>query len=129
MTRSSSESDNEEPEPSLALVIVRAARPLLRGLQLQPKIAPYSCRELKRVAPTSPKLCWQLHTSFGLWACAGILYYKSCEGIQWIATRILGERKATLGEDNGYRYDRQLGRAPSHTQVVNTLKRRGSAAQ
>lgn len=50
------DADSDEPDPSLALVIVRAARPLLRG-------------------------------------------------VQWLATRVLGERKAIAGDKAGYTYD------------------------
>jgi len=57
---SSASEDGEETEPSLALVVVRAARPLLRG-------------------------------------------------VQWLANRVLGERKTDLGTRNGFHYDTQSG--------------------
>lgn len=69
----SGESDTEAPEPSLALVIVRAARPLLRG-------------------------------------------------VQWLANRVLGEKKADLGANNRYRFDAQ-------TQQWVLRAQRGHAAQ
>jgi len=50
----------EDPEPSLALVVVRAARPLLRG-------------------------------------------------VQWLANRVLGEKKTDLGDSNKFDYDAQTG--------------------
>lgn len=59
-TASSASEDGEEIEPSLALVVVRAARPLLRG-------------------------------------------------VQWLANRVLGERKTDLGTRNGFHYDTQSG--------------------
>lgn len=58
---SGSESETDEPEPSLALVIVRTARPLLRS-------------------------------------------------VQWLANRVLGEKKANLGDTNTFRYDTPSGR-------------------
>jgi len=59
-TASSASEDGEEIEPSLALVVVRAARPLLRG-------------------------------------------------VQWLANRVLGEKKTDLGTRNGFHYDTQSG--------------------
>lgn len=59
-TTSSASEDGEAIEPSLALVVVRAARPLLRG-------------------------------------------------VQWLANRVLGERKTDLGTRNGFHYDTQSG--------------------
>lgn len=56
-----SDSEADENEPSLALAIVRTARPLLRG-------------------------------------------------VQWLANRVLGERKMDLGSANGYTYDPQARR-------------------
>lgn len=56
-----SDSEADESEPSLALAIVRTARPLLRG-------------------------------------------------VQWLANRVLGERKMDLGSENGYTYDSQTQR-------------------
>lgn len=53
---SSSEDDGDEPEPSLALTAVRAARPLLRS-------------------------------------------------VQWLANRVLGEKKTDLGTENSFRFD------------------------
>lgn len=75
---SDSESGNEvdEAEPSLALVIVRAARPVLRG-------------------------------------------------VQWLANRLLGERKADLGANNRYEYDTQSQQWVLRRPVE---PRRGSAA-
>jgi hypothetical protein len=55
---SGSDSETDEPDPSLALVIVKAARPLLRG-------------------------------------------------VQWLANRVLGEKQAAVGANNGYTFDRQ----------------------
>lgn len=57
---SGSSSENDQAEPSLALVIVRAARPVLRG-------------------------------------------------VQWLANRVLGEKRTDLGQSNKYRYDDQTG--------------------
>lgn len=53
---SSGEEDDDEPEASLALTVVRAARPVLRS-------------------------------------------------VQWLATRVLGEKKTDLGAESNYRFD------------------------